>query len=414
MDFVLFSYLLKLLAWSNPITGKLSFFIIFGYMFYLILKKNKFDYYLFGKYKTVFFFLLLNMLMFLIMVYISIVINMTLKFYTISIYLYVYFFVLLSFISLLFDRRKVISIISNIIYFFLFAIIFSIILDILFLYDFYIAHYKLGIINFLKNRTDTIYYYRGCGFFSDPTAHVTILFLLPLISFIGYKFHFIKKTLFLIANIIGIFSVFLSTSKIGIPLYLMEIFLLYITQSISFNSIVLKFIKFSILIFIIIIIVTFIVIWLDKVYDTPILSSIENFGTSSGTVQERLLTYRTALKIIDNNMLFGIGFNEISKYLPLTIHNTFLQIWAENGIVGLIYAINIFIILPLLVFIKLKISYCRYSFIIFYIVFFIKINVVDALHTFVPFIYFYAIFFVIYIDYYLRFKGYNKNDVDRF
>jgi len=188
-------------------------------------------------------------------------------------------------------------------------------------------------------------------------------------------------------------------------------------MKISFDSILLKLIKFITLLVIIFAIVAYLVYYLDTYYGTPIMSTLEHFGESSGTVTERFLTYRVGLQIIDNHILFGIGFNQINKYLPLTIHNTFLQIWAENGIFGLLYVINIFILLPIVVILSIKKSYLKYSFFCFYIVFFIKINVVDALHTLVPFIYFYAIFFILYMDYTLRkkkkIKGFNINDYDR-
>ena len=417
MDFILLAFLFKLLAWSNPISGKLGMFFIFAYIFYLFMKRNKFNFSFYEEYKNIFIIIIIALLLFVIMVFNSFVIKNTTIFTTVNIYLYVYFFTFLVILAIFFDRRKFAKIINNIIIFFLLSILIAILLDLVFLYDYYVAHYSLGFINYVKNRVDTVYYYRGCGFFSDPTAHITIIFLLPLILFTSYKFNLIKTKLFVLGNIIGLISSFLSTSKIGIPLYLLEIFGLYITMKISFDSILLKLIKFITLLVIIFAIVAYLVYYLDTYYGTPIMSTLEHFGESSGTVTERFLTYRVGLQIIDNHILFGIGFNQINKYLPLTIHNTFLQIWAENGIFGLLYVINIFILLPIVVILSIKKSYLKYSFFCFYIVFFIKINVVDALHTLVPFIYFYAIFFILYMDYTLRkkkkIKGFNINDYDR-
>lgn len=72
------------------------------------------------------------------------------------------------------------------------------------------------------------------------------------------------------------------------------------------------------------------------------------FGDDNGSAESRLPLIRLALKIIRDHWLLGVGANNFATNIPLyasaeftgfwirTVHNKYLLVWAETGILGLI------------------------------------------------------------------------------
>jgi putative inorganic carbon (HCO3(-)) transporter len=89
-----------------------------------------------------------------------------------------------------------------------------------------------------------------------------------------------------------------------------------------------------------------IVVLLFVLFREPILARL--FGDDGGTAGSRIPLTRLALRIIRDHPLLGIGANNYVTILPqyitpefygeflFTVHNKYLLVWAETGIVGLV------------------------------------------------------------------------------
>ena len=85
---------------------------------------------------------------------------------------------------------------------------------------------------------------------------------------------------------------------------------------------------------------------------TNVVDKISNISFNNKSVWERLTFVNDALKIIKENLVFGVGYNawqnmqygvQEYNYYSLEVHNFLIQIFLENGIIGFIACIGIFI-----------------------------------------------------------------------
>jgi O-antigen ligase len=61
---------------------------------------------------------------------------------------------------------------------------------------------------------------------------------------------------------------------------------------------------------------------------------ITNVDTSEGTGQERIKLWRDAFDVMKSAPIFGIGVGQFSEQEGLLVHNSFLQCYAEMGMIG--------------------------------------------------------------------------------
>jgi hypothetical protein len=61
---------------------------------------------------------------------------------------------------------------------------------------------------------------------------------------------------------------------------------------------------------------------------------ITNIDTSGGTGQQRILIWRDAFAEMQTSPLFGIGVGQLGKKIGIVAHNSFVQCYAEMGMVG--------------------------------------------------------------------------------
>jgi len=301
---------------------------------------------------------------------------------TIGMYLYNFGLALFSFLA-----YKNINFVRLVKLFSIFIIL-SMAVDIIFLYDFYIAHYELGFIKHIEQNVSTVYYGRGCGFFSDPTAHATILLsYLPLV-FLSYKYFNLSKTMMYMMFLLSFIAMILSTSKAGITLYFIEV--LFLSLFISKKRFYKKlFLQIPIILFFLLSMVIVLILYLYYMKVEMIIDMVNFFvnPNEAKTLTERYYTYNIALSIINNNPFTGIGFGNPQKIIGLSIHNSLLQLFSEQGIIGMFFLIYLFIIFPYFIYTKLHFSYLKIIFIISNVVFFIKALIVDVFHTHEIFIY---------------------------
>lgn len=85
---------------------------------------------------------------------------------------------------------------------------------------------------------------------------------------------------------------------------------------------------------------------------TQLVERIESFRISHKSLWERFVYYKDALKIIQKNVLFGIGakgwqynYEDIQSYTYSTteVHNYALQVFIENGIIGFLLLVIIIV-----------------------------------------------------------------------
>lgn len=85
---------------------------------------------------------------------------------------------------------------------------------------------------------------------------------------------------------------------------------------------------------------------------TQLVERIESFSISHKSLWERLVYYKDAMKIIEKNVLFGVGakgwlynYEDIQsyKYASTEVHNYALQIFIDNGIIGFLLLLVIIV-----------------------------------------------------------------------
>jgi O-antigen ligase len=176
--------------------------------------------------------------------------------------------------------------------------------------------------------------------------YIVISILISLDSFFDYSFTFFRKVLWLSVVIVFLITLYLLSSRAGIlagiivlPIYFLFKFYKYFSKWILLIAIVLltsvfvivartnQKISFSV----------------DGILKTDINKTFEK--------DERYLIWKSALGVIKENLIFGVGIgdasNELKKefksrgyttgyYDNLNAHNQFLEVLLENGLIGLI------------------------------------------------------------------------------
>lgn len=215
----------------------------------------------------------------------------------------------------------------------------------------------------------------------------SILYKIPVL------FYFIENTSKFLKYIFHLFILFLtlfSVSVLGSRASLIAILCLFtfrfltIVFSKDYRS--LKFFSGYILTILISIILNFQATTKSNVVDR--FNTIENINNDS-SINQRLKYYGLSMKIFKENPLTGIGvgnwkyesinknkFNTTGYIVPFFAHNDFLQILNENGLLGLLSYISIFIII--LLFSLKKIHLKNYV----YIAAFFGIYFIDAMLNF--------------------------------
>jgi O-antigen ligase len=372
-------YILKLFGWIDNSIKLTSYLLLFIFIFLYLIKNYK---------NTKINNIVISYLVFFLFIFIFIFNTVVQGFSSYSsvqtIGMYLYNFGLGLFVFLMYKEIDFIKLLKL----FSIFIIISILVDFIFLYDFYIADFDIGFIKHIEKNVSTVYYGRGCGFFSDPTAHATVLVMYPAFIVVAFKYFNLSKKTTLSMLVLSFIAIILSTSKAGIILYLVEfLFLfLFISKNRFYENLI---IKTPFLIIIFISLIGLIVYYLYSIKVEIIINMVNFFlnPNQAETLTQRYYTYRIALNIINENILTGIGFGNPQKIVGLSIHNSLLQLISEQGMTGIIFIIYLFIVFPYLVFIKLNFNYLKIVFIVLNIIFIAKLMIVDVFHTHELFVY---------------------------
>jgi O-antigen ligase len=400
MELLFHIYFIKLLGWIDNIIKYFShlLFFIFFIKFLIGLKTNKifltkvFKYYLYF-YIFIFIFLIQNF----------VILQNPNEIFSKELFMYFYNFT----ISIFFFAYYKFTNYIRLMYIFLFYLIIVFIVDIIFLYDFYIANYSIGFIHHIEKNVATVYYTRGCGFFSDPTASATIVLAFPIIFFSIKKYFYIKyeKIIFLFS----IISILITTSKLGVILFFIELFL--INFFFSKKNFFINIIKYVFLMVLLSLFVLVLILYLYNIGIPSIVNMVDFFlnPTHQETLTDRIYTYNMAMKMINNNLLIGVGMGKPQLLIGLSIHNTILQAFAENGMIGILFIIFFYIFFPYIIYKTIDILFLKYMFFIWYIIFFIKSMFADIMHTHVPIVYFLVIGFLYNLNSFLKEVKNEKN-----
>jgi len=409
MDFIIYIYVLKLLAWTNPFTSTMSLLLL---LLYILLLMRKIYLNQFIKREFLSLFIIVNLVfvifffMFLKSSFQDFILVNNIDF--IKTYVLTLILTYLSLLTIVFNHSKnPDSIIRRVLLFFVSSIVIVIVMDFIFLYDRYITFNHLGFINYLSERTLWLYTSRGMGFLPDPTAHATIMLILPALIFSAYKYKIIYKKAFYLSNFFGFLSIILSTSKIGIPLYIFELIIFYLFIDLKKIDLLKRFINIFIILIISISIFISFFLYIDDLFKLGMLDALQQLGKNSSTVSDRLYSYEIGAQIINDNLMSGIGFNKPDKIIGMSIHNTFIEMVAENGIIGLIFYFLFFILLPLFIYLNIKRRYIKLVFVVFVFVFIIKSSLVDVMHTPESFSLMFGLFYLYYLDINLKYIGVN-------
>ena len=184
---------------------------------------------------------------------------------------------------------------------------------------------------------------RVYGTFSHPNVLGCYLLIgMTLILFnLGLAKKQLEKVLYLTSLTCGTLILILTFSRIAILLWLIILFIFLISRAGK------NFLKKNISPFLIF---TSIVIFF--IFYTPIISRFSNFSLYDESFSQREALLKSSLVIIKNHPFFGIGLNNflfelgqfqktnnVTFYLQ-PVHNVFLLVATQTGILGLIYFIG--------------------------------------------------------------------------
>jgi len=201
------------------------------------------------------------------------------------------------------------------------------------------------------------------GPFLHPT-YVSI-YINFILLYIGYNFiktkYFINKKITVLTIVLFLIFILFSTSKIGILLVGINVFII-----LSYFAIYKNKVKKAILIFITFISISIIGIYnspvkgrFQEVYEQVVLKQFWNRDYCLST-QTRMMTWKASKEIIKENPYFGVGIGDIrndlqKKYKELGFaclkgkgldsHQQFLQTFATIGISGILTLLLLFFIL---------------------------------------------------------------------
>lgn len=186
-------------------------------------------------------------------------------------------------------------------------------------------------------------YFRAIAFFPDPhmlAFYLEFILFLALALLIFEKTTVSQKIFLAISFVLMVVSLFLTFSRGG---YLGFIFGLIVIISVRFflnNKISEIKIKSKHHIFILSAVLFGVLI----LFFTPVGERfVESFSLEEGSNIQRFQTWQTAAGVIFSNSFFGVGLgnyalavNSDASYRdPIYAHNTYLDIWAELGVIGL-------------------------------------------------------------------------------
>ncbi len=94
-----------------------------------------------------------------------------------------------------------------------------------------------------------------------------------------------------------------------------------------------------------------------------------SFDQSDNSVNQRLEILADAWKVIENNLFFGVGLgaypkvvNPLADYrMPIYVHNTYLDIWVELGLIGLLLFIGILLSLFIIFYKNRKKTFSKFA-----------------------------------------------------
>jgi len=162
-----------------------------------------------------------------------------------------------------------------------------------------------------------------------------LLVCIPLtITMLFYEKKGFKKTILITVTLINLLALMLTYSRGAILGLFSALAVLFIYQKTK----IMKLIKIVLFTLLLVWILNFLVNW----HSLNIrIASI--FDLASEANQERITLHKTALTMLAEHPIIGVGIGNFrflfSLERPIDIHNTLLQIWVENGTIGLIFFI---------------------------------------------------------------------------
>ncbi len=211
----------------------------------------------------------------------------------------------------------------------------------------YIKNYEIILIGIIEEKVA-----RTTSFMSDPNHYATAL--ITMIPFPIYYFIITKSKILKIALMIGVllvlFSIFITFSRGAlISLFIMILYMLYRERRIK-------------LVFIILLGVIIVILVISLFFPVFIEHFVQRMETLTGgidySVSQRMLVLNGGIDMFLSHLLTGVGAGNFlthsTAYSHLTdakyAHNSFLEVGAELGIVG----ISLFLLIIVMTFINLK------------------------------------------------------------
>ena len=181
----------------------------------------------------------------------------------------------------------------------------------------------------------SVYAYRVSGHFGGPNAagaffSLTIVLLLPLALMQAKKIYNIMGIIGIIFGVIGVFLA-LSRGAWGASIISLIIFISLMVYR--------GWISISLPIMVVLLIIAIIFLFPDLV-----LNRI--FGDDGGSADGRVPLNNLAMNMIDDHFIIGVGANNFAAVAPdylgpefsriwfYTVHNQYLLVWSETGIIG--------------------------------------------------------------------------------
>jgi len=192
-----------------------------------------------------------------------------------------------------------------------------------------------NIFNITRN---SVHLLRAYGLFAHPNILAGVLTFTLIISYVLYEYSFNRQRLFIgIGVFLQIFALFITYSRSGIITCIIStilwFFILYWKKKPSKNLFILIFLSFTTCLF----------LFHEQLQNKSTLKSY--IMITKQTDQERLTLQNFALEHIKQHPLVGIGYKQ---YITVTqkmfpecnilqpVHNIYLLIWTELGLIGFI------------------------------------------------------------------------------
>ncbi|WP_434643711.1 O-antigen ligase family protein [Thermoanaerobacterium thermosaccharolyticum] len=174
------------------------------------------------------------------------------------------------------------------------------------------------------------------------------IFILPYILYILLNKFSVNYLILLITACGLIFFDGSRSGFIGLIIAILYIIMIYLSENVKFHSINIKKLNYYIILNTIFIILLIVIInenlipGLDRI--DMFLNKIYNYGLISGTIHSDPVRYQMIQKAINHitsSPIIGDGFG-VTNVNGIVIHNTYLQSWADMGILGFISLILLY------------------------------------------------------------------------